>query len=804
FQRQSYWPQPGTAWAGDVAAVGLGAAEHPLLGAAVTLADAQTTLLTGRVSLRTHPWLADHAVADVILLPGAALLELAIRAGDQVGCGRVDELTLEAPLVVPETGSIALQVSVAAPDEEGRRALTVHSSGDDGRWTRHASGLLSVRADAAGFDLAQWPPSDAVRIDTDDLYDRLAVAGFQYGPLFQGLSSVWRRDGEIFADVALPDGEEATYGLHPALLDAALHALMAGDGSGGSGSAESTGGTRLPFSWEGVTLFASGATAARVRLAVDERGAVALQLADPAGQPVAAVEGLLTRPFNPGEIRAAGAVGTTRHDTLFRVDWTPVPVVAPASAAVEETWAVLGDDDFGLVREGVEQYADLDALVMSGAAPDRVLCSFGPGPDGAGSSTTAEAAASATARALALLQEWAEAPVPDGTTLVVLTRGAVATGADDLSDLVNSPVWGLVRTAQSEDPGRYVLADLDDRTDSHEALRTGLATALATEEPQLALREGTVLVPRLARAERDPGAEPADFGDGAVLLTGASGALGGVVARHLVAGHGVRHLVLISRRGARADGMAELEEELTSLGAEVTVAACDVADREALAELVDSIGAPVTGVVHSAGVLDDGVLSSLTPEKLDRVLRPKVHAAWNLHELTYRHAPSAFVLFSSAAATFGRPGQGNYAAANAFLDALAHHRRAAGLPAVAMAWGLWAERGGMTGELGDGDLSRMSRAGVTALTSQEGLALFDAAGAGGAGKAAGETLLLPMKLDTAAIAGAAGPVAPLLRGLVRVPARRRAVLDAPVPVTEPDAAGPAPESPFPVELRGAA
>ncbi|MFJ9847637.1 type I polyketide synthase, partial [Kitasatospora sp. NPDC101155] len=256
----------------------------------------------------------------------------------------------------------------------------------------------------------------------------------------------------------------------------------------------------------------------------------------------------------------------------------------------------------------------------------------------------------------------------------------------------------------------------------------------------------------------------------------ASGTLGALVARHLVARHGVRHLLLASRRGEAAPGAAELVAELTEAGAKVTVAACDVADRDALAALLAEVPAeaPLTGVVHTAGVLDDGVIESLTPERFDTVLRPKLDAAWHLHELTRDLDLSAFVLFSSAAGTFGAPGQGNYATANTFLDALAQHRKALGLPAVSLAWGLWAEESGMTGALGDGNLHRINRNGVEGLSSTEALELLDTA------QTMGEAVLLPARLDLAGLRAQTGTanVPALLRGLVRVPVRAAAAAGA--------------------------
>ncbi|MER6385814.1 type I polyketide synthase, partial [Streptomyces sp. NPDC001127] len=286
-------------------------------------------------------------------------------------------------------------------------------------------------------------------------------------------------------------------------------------------------------------------------------------------------------------------------------------------------------------------------------------------------------------------------------------------------------------------------------------------------ESQVVVRGGAVYGARLVRTPvaQDDEAQPASVfsAEGMVLVTGATGTLGGLFARHLVTEHGVRRLLLTSRRGEQAPGAGELAAELTALGAEVTVAACDVADREALAGLLE--GVDLSAVVHVAGVLDDGVIGSLTPERVDKVLRPKADAALNLHELTADMNLTAFVLFSSAAGTLGNPGQGNYAAANAFLDALAVHRKAVGLPAQSLAWGLWG--GGMAGELSQADIDRLSGSGVHALGPQEGLALFDTA----CGLPA--PALVPMRLDPAALRSAGDELPVLFKGLVRTTSRRR-------------------------------
>ncbi|WP_143659620.1 SDR family NAD(P)-dependent oxidoreductase, partial [Streptomyces sp. MP131-18] len=1085
--------QAGTALV-DATGLGLTGADHPLLGAAVGLANADgqpggdAVVLTGRLSLSTHPWLADHAVSGTVLLPGTAFVELAVRAGDQVGCDRVEELTLEAPLVLPTEGAVRLQVAIGTAAPDGRRTVSVHSrretSADeilDGgeSWVRNASGLLGARpADGSPVPATQatWPPAGATALEVDDHYDRAAAAGYGYGPAFQGLRAVWRLGDDVYAEVALPDAQrqEATrFGLHPALLDAALQAI------GFSALNAESGRPRLPFSWSGVALHATGATELRVRVSVNGPDSVTLTAVDGAGNPVVSVGSLVSRPVSARQLeRARDGV----DDALFRLEWTAVP--APPEPATAE-WPVIGDADgllgeagFGAshadvaelrARLGEEDFVPAVALLAVGGADGEVRGSL--------------------RRVLEDIRQWLAEERFAGARLVVVTRGAVAG-----EHLAGGSVWGLLRSAQSEHPDRLVLVDLAADEPSLRALPSAIALGLSGEEPQIAVRGERLLVPRLARADADgtlsvpqggmpwrldtsaPGtleslvlmphpeaAEALDEGEvrvevrsaglnfrdvmialgmypddvrmgtegagivvetgpgvtslapgdrvmgllpaglgshavadqrllahvpetwtfeqaasvpvafltacygladladlqagervlvhaaaggvgmaavqlaqhlgaevfatasegkwatlrslgldddhiassrtlefeekflaatggrgmdvvlnslarefvdaslrllprggrfvemgktdirdpegvatdhagvvyqafdlleagpdrvrqlldrgvalyreerltplptvtwdirraadafrfmsqarhvgkivlttprtpdpaGTVLITGGTGTLGALVARHLVAEYGMRHLLLTSRRGTDAPGAAELRDELTGLGAEVVITACDVADRDALEALLAGIPGtrPLTAVVHTAGVLDDGLIDALTDEQLERVLRPKADAAWNLHELTRDADLSTFVLFSSAASVLGGPGQGNYAAANAFLDALAARRRALGLPAASLAWGLWAEASGMTGHLSREDRARMARNGVVPFSNEQGLRMFDAA------LASDEALLLPTRLDLTALRVLArdGALPAITRGLVRAPVRR--------------------------------
>ncbi|UGT58775.1 SDR family NAD(P)-dependent oxidoreductase [Nocardia asteroides] len=735
FQRQRYWLAPGAAAGGDARSMGFAATGHPLVSAVASQPESDTIALSGRLSVRTQPWLADHAVMDTVLVPGTGLVELAVHAGEQLGCPVLEELVLRAPLVLSDSAGAAVRVVVDAEDAAGHRRVRIFSRTDDAvdtPWTVHAEGALATETDSTAVDLLAWPPADAVPVDIDGVYDALDEQGYHYGPVFQALRAVWRGADGLYAEVALPEtarAEADRFAIHPALLDAALHALRFADGS-----ASADGGLVLPFEWSGVTVHAAGADALRVRLTrIGERG-VALDLADSTGAAVATVRHLASRPIDPAQLTAGAPLSRT---AVFDVDWSPITVSENEIDAV--AWADLG---------AAEQ------------APPVVVLDCPAGNDPA----TVRAATHAV---LAVLQAWLAEPRFGESVLVVATTGAVSVAGEDITNLAGAAVGGLVRAAQSEHPGRIVLVDSDAGLDGV------LGGILAAEEPQVAVRGGRVHVARLARVAASAAQAPASFDpDETVLITGAGGYLGGLFARHLVAARGVRRLLLLSRRGASAPGATELREELRQLGAEVEVLACDVADRAALAAVLAGVPAehPLTGVFHLAGVLDDGAVASLTPARVDAVLGPKVDAALHLHELTAALPLRAFVVFSSAAGVFGNAGQGNYAAANACLDALAAHRRAAGLPGTSLAWGLWDMDSGMAAELGATERRRMSRSGMLALSAEQGLTLFDAA----TELAVAAPVLARLDLDALRGAGSAVPV--LLSGLV--PQRRKAASGA--------------------------
>ncbi|MFF4302634.1 SDR family NAD(P)-dependent oxidoreductase [Streptomyces sp. NPDC001601] len=730
-------------------------AAHPLLGVQLQSADEARWTFRNEWSPATADWLSDHTVFGRTVMSGTTLLELCRAA---LAVARPDEpadvtdLLLLTPLVLPASGTVEVSVEVvtAGPAPE----LTVHSRprGQEATgWTLHATASAAGTTPVAGRPPV-WPQA-AEPAWSPDTYERLTGLGLGYGPAFQGVrEAVVTGAGELLARLSLPSVAHDLadpYPVHPALLDAALHVAAALEGG-----AAPDGRVLLPIAVGRAALSHGGAD--DLTVLVRRTGATETDLTldvtlwDADGFPAGRLEGVRLRAASPADL--AGGSGNGRH--LYEVAWTAAP--EPSVQAPAGDWTVVGDPsdpDVAAALRGLEA-----AGIQCRDTGGDVLVRFWPQP--AEDAETDAAAREVTEAALAELQTLAAQEQAPARTIWV-TRGAVAADdRDTVPGLAQSALWGLARSARAEHPDLgLTLLDLED-TDPAAAL---LAAVAHRDEPELAGRAGTLLVPRLVRAraaDTDRARTPVD---GTVLITGGLGAVGRHIAR-LLAERGVPRLLLTSRRGADDPRTAEVTAELTALGASVEVAACDVADPAALAGVIGSVSGELRGVVHCAGVLDDGVVAELTPERLARVLSPKVDGATHLHRLTADAQLDLFLLVSSAAGVVGNAGQAGYAAANAFLDQLAHHRRASGLPAVSVSFGAWAGEG-LAAE--HADLERMARLGHRALTPEQGRDLVELALRRDAPHLVAWALDLPRLRATTA--GAGGGAAALWRSLLPAP-----------------------------------
>nr|AAS46342.1 NlmA2 [Streptomyces nanchangensis] len=736
FQRRRYWLDTSSGGAEALAGAGLAGTGHPLLTASATLPGTGESLFSG--SLPGAP--------DGRPLSGGEILELVLWAGGNFGCHRIAGLDVAGS--VPHAPQAPLQLVVAAPDESGNRAFTLHlgpvggpHGPVEGPWTRIAHGVLGGTPTPLPPEpgTAAWPPADAEPVGAD---------------------LVWRREDELFAELELAERNAADvdrFALHPGLLAEVMELIagLAGE----------------PVHFTGVTRYATGATVLRVHLTRVAPDTVTALLTDAEGEPVLSVDRVQVRADGAAAVRSATAAAP---DALYELTWTPVG----AEALPPDTgWAVVGVPAGDLAKvleaQGAEvathpDLASLGSTADRGDMPGLVVLSVETAPG-----APLESARLTVHHTLRLVGELLADTQLTGTRFAFVTRASVSTGDGAAVDPAQAAVRGLLLSAQAEHPDRFVVVDLGGREEDADLLTAAVGTSLAAAEPHLAIRDGRLLVPRLARVTEPPQAFAAGPEEhGTVLVTGATGGIGTKIVPHLVAEHGVRRLLLLSRKGPDDPRAAELGRELAAYGAEATFTACDIADRAALEAVLAEVPAehPVTAVVHIAGVVDDGVLTTLSPERVDTVLRPKAEAAQHLHELTAGLELSHFVLFSSGVGVLGGAGQANYAAANAFLDALAQTRQAAGLPASSLAWGLWETDMGMSARLSEVDRRRMAQAGVLALTPQQGIALFDRAWNSGA------ATLVPMSLDTAVLRRkAADSALPApFRALVRTPLRRAA------------------------------
>lgn len=721
FQRRRYWldpPKPAAVQSEDTGSLG-----HGILLHATSIPGTSKIICSGHLSATRQPWLRDHVVGGQTIVPAAALTELALRASRE--CTGTDEsmileeFTFVAPLTLhpKEDAGLQIQVLMGELKEHANRSVDVYSrpkgAPTQNEWTRHATGTLKLASlfntgeDKVSNNAEPTREEDGYEdekklADVSRAYDALAGAGISYGPSFQRVRAVWRphSDGqdskELQAYIEPPQTQSQKYAVHPALLDAALHAslLAAPDAAAGE--------IRLPFLLRGVRVSAgsgTGSVIARIRELGEDRFSVTLTDRS-TGALVAEVSEVVTRAWT------GPAAGGPATGDLYRLEW-----IEPTQLNTR-----------GELKESLSQ-------------PDELYRVRGAREDGGEVKKDAieNGVHEAVAEVLAVIRNWSAEKGYAGGRLVIVTENATV---DSDSDLVSAAVWGFVRSAQAElSGGRIVLVDLDGSPESEAAL----LPALVSKEEVFAIRRGTLVIPRLSKVSTAstqalilPGTSAAASTldvSGTVLITGGTGGLGALLSRHIARAYGAKHLLLVSRSGMKAASSRLLHKELSSEGVIVHIEECDCSDRERLATLfTNNTGQsrpPISAIIHCAGVVDDAVLSSQNPERVSRVLRPKVNAAWHLHELAPATVRS-FVLFSSFVGILGNEGQTAYTAGNAFLDALARFRVARGLPALSLAWGPWLNEVGMAAE--NRLKAHNPRLGnAKPFTDQQGLQLFDMA-----------------------------------------------------------------------------
>ncbi|XXX73393.1 SDR family NAD(P)-dependent oxidoreductase [Sorangium sp. So ce134] len=774
---------------------------HPLLGAQVPVAGA-SAVFEATLGVTAAPYLSDHRVFDHLVVPGAAVLELAHAAAvAHAGPGRtrVEGLVLQAPLLLPETGEQRVQVVVSEAAGDGAE-VTVYSQSSAARpgdgWTEHATAQVQSTSEEVERAAIDWT---AVRarcrreVSTADLYATWREAGLAYGPAFQGILELWCGEGEALARTGLPADAGAGadgYAVHPALLDVALQTLAAALGP--EASAELC----LPFEVDDFIVWRLGATAAWMHArragtpgARSDVLAGDITLADDRGEVLAELTGVRLKRAQAGSLRRTDE--KAKAALLHQLAWQQV-TTAEGAKEPSGTWLVVtGGSALGealrtrleaagarcvavdLGGEAVWRSAEslrsvLDALDAGGARLEGVVCLWG-------AARAAEQAPPDRAEALAVaalhgVQALAARQASTAPRLWWVTEGAQAVRPGEAVDVAQAPLWGLGRVVMQEHPELgCTLLDLEPGdADAPEVLWRALCAA--DDETQVAWRAGKRHVARLVKAPMARGQEtlPPIPAESTVLITGGLGALGLCVARWLWEEHHVQHLVLLGRGAPQGERLAAVEA-LRERGARVTVAQADVADAAAVRALLAAVPAelPLRGLIHAAGVLDDGVLAQQNAARFARVLAPKVRGAWNLHTETCALPLRFFVLFSSAASVLGTAGQSSYAAGNAFLDALAQQRRAEGLPAHSLNWGPWAD-GGMAETLDALRRTRLIRQGIGWLSPAEGLASLAQA------LSRPEAQLCVLPLELRALRGALGSTAPPLWRALLPPRSSRA------------------------------
>ena len=815
---------------------------HPLLGRHFKSAHpAGDHFWETALNKNSLPYLDDHRIQGVAVLPASAYVEMALAAAVEVFGAQsiaLKDIEFRKALFFPEGGTHTIQV-ILSPGADGSASFHIYSrpggvvhSGTS--WMLHVTGKVCLQpdnsittTDAGPETLTEMRTRCAEKISGQDYYRRLRESGIHYGPFFQSIAQLWRNNGDVLGEVQVPDGPEAEFNgfqIHPAILDAGLQVL------GAAVAAEATENGRqgiyLPTRIDQFRVHGRPGRRLWSHTRVQHREADAttgeVQLLDEAGRVAVEIQGLRFEYLGEDTPRAAV---DNLDDWLYEFQWQPKERATgkPSAPASRASWLIFTDS--GGVGDALsallEARGERSILVTGGESyeqtdgehyrirPERpedirrlfeaALVSDQPGCCGIvhlwsldvarpEKTTVASLNAAQTlgcGSALLLVQELARRESSDLPRLWLITQGAQAAG-EKLTPLsiAQSPLWGLGRVIAQEYPTFWGgLVDLEPGASLSDAAAHQLCEEISSVdgEDQLAFRQGRRYVARLVR-QRPSATQTPPLpwrSDGTYLISGGLGNLGLLVARWMVE-QGARRLILLGRTrlpprsiwssaetGSRWARQITAIRELESLGASVHLASVDVADEGELSGFLDEFRAegwpPIRGVVHAAGVLQDGLMVQLDAAALSTVLRPKVMGGWLLHRLLQDDPLDFFVLFSSAGSVLGQPGQGNYAAANAFLDALAHHRRALGKPALSINWSAWAGKGFADSVGGKRLAARLALLGISSIAPKQALEMLGQL----LGQSATQVVPVPVNWKQYREFYAAGSASPLLSELVR-------------------------------------
>jgi myxalamid-type polyketide synthase MxaE and MxaD len=743
WQRQRYWIDTKSATSKNPwhrSREG-GKNSHPLLGDRTNLANSHSTFVwQTEIDIKVLWYLKDHRIEDEILLPAAAFIEMALQSAEEIGLNNSHQLSdfVFQERMILQNGKPRQIQALLSTDKEGGFLYSVYSrTGPEENWILHASTTFILTQTTVDMVVPIWTPFDMIRQQStaeftgEELYKKLWERGIQYGPGFRAIEYVWCKNNEALARISLPESlqyDPDVYQIHPALLDACLQVIAA------TQSALFENNLYIPTGCKSIRFFSRPDRLIWSHVFIQSEPASGadilnadIRLLDGSGQITTELIGFRLQRTS----RRIGHLLSRQDNWLYQVRWQAQgePGTSPVIFRGGKHWLIFSDDK-GLGEELAKQ------LETAGDHCRLLLCNetikeLETAHDGALLKRIEKHLKEVSSPLYGIIHLWSLS-IPQPSSNVFETRDIMQMlGCNSMLNLVQaltkrlaglprlwlvtrgvqwvksggpiaveqSALWGLGKVISFEIPElKCIRIDIDPLQSNAETVPLLVKQiSIDDREDQIAFRAGVRFVPRLLPFTHSTSSiSPAVSlrADCTYLITGGLGGLGLKTAKWMTQ-RGARHLVLLGRSEPSPLAM-KMVDQMRHEGIVVVIAQADVSDPAQLGQVFDKIERnmpQLRGVIHAAGVLDDGSLLNLNAERMSKVMAPKVDGTWNLHNATLHHSLDFFILFSSAVSVLGSPGQGNYAAASSYLDAMAYYRRNMGLPAISINWGPWAEVG---------------------------------------------------------------------------------------------------------------